>query len=143
MTIGDGAFKQCGSLEEITLQSSLTTIPKDTFHDCCRLKKMILPNTVKLIIDQAFRNWYSLEPIYLPTSVEEIHAAAFEGCIDLHFKECDDVIRSIVGEGGVDPRQTIQNHPWYPVIYAEKASGIKLKCGPGANNGFGGITQEF
>lgn len=62
-TIGDYAFRSCGSLGVITFAEGgkLESIGDYAFYDCNSLETVTIPNTVKYIGEQAFYNAYSLK----------------------------------------------------------------------------------
>merc|ERR1740124_961794 len=140
ITLGDGVFNQCGSLEEISIQGPISLIPMKTFNNCCRLKRVVLPESIQSIEEDAFRNCASLLKFSLPNSVESIHASAFEGCFLIQF-ENSSVIDSIVQNGGVHPCDVLKQNPWHEAYYGTYRSS-SIEKGPGATNGFGGVTQK-
>merc|ERR1740124_1703658 len=137
MILGEGAFYNCKSLEEIVIQGSIMLIPIKIFENCYHLKSVVLPESIQSIEEDAFKNCASLLKISPPNSVESIHATAFEGCILIQFDNCN-ALDSMLENGGVDPRK----NPWHADKYGTyRSSSIEFKHGPGATNGFGGVTQ--
>lgn len=53
-SIGNGAFKDCASLTEITLPEGIVTIGEESFRGCSGLKDISIPRSVKSIEDNAF-----------------------------------------------------------------------------------------
>jgi len=142
MILGESAFKNCASLEEIIIQGPIPLIPKETFKNCYRLKSVVLPESIQSIEMDAFTNCASLVKIRLPKSVIYIHAYAFKGCLLLQFDNCS-VIDSIIQNGGVDPLYAPKQNPFHKDKYRMyKCPSIEFKQGPGATNGFGGVTQK-
>lgn len=78
-TGGYGAFRDCWSIEEIDIPSSLTEIGQHTFQGCKRLYKVNLPNTIEHINDYAFENC-AITQITLPSSLLTIDSHAFTNC---------------------------------------------------------------
>lgn len=83
-TIGESAFANNHTLEEVIFPDSLTTIGDGAFYDCGGILNYHLPNSVTTIGEYAFarcRNWMSLdevEPFYIPAGVTSIGAGAFD-----------------------------------------------------------------
>ena len=82
-TIGDGAFKFCGSLTSIRLPNSVTTIRNSAFGNCESLTSIHLPDSVTTIGDYAFWDCTSLASIHLPKSLTSIGNEAFSKCYSL------------------------------------------------------------
>ena len=62
-SIGDGAFRGCSGLTELTLPNSVTSIGDCAFYGCTGLTELILPNSVSSIGDIAFTYCSGLEKI--------------------------------------------------------------------------------
>jgi len=61
--IGDGAFKGCTSLEEISFPESVTYIGNSAFEACISLARIYIPKKVSYIGDYAFKGCMSLYDI--------------------------------------------------------------------------------
>jgi hypothetical protein len=70
--IGEGAFGDCISLQELQLPDGIDTIQKDTFRYCEALKSIKLPRHLKKIGEGAFFCCDSLQSLSLPPSVKII-----------------------------------------------------------------------
>lgn len=81
--IKDDVFRNCSSLEKISIPSTLISIGKDSFQNCKSLKKIILPTSLTSIGERSFMNCTSLEKINLPSSLISIGFLAFDGCTSL------------------------------------------------------------
>ena len=81
--LGNFAFRQCSSLEELVIPSGITTIPHSAFFSCTRLKKVVLHQNVASIEDYAFKDCSQLTQITIPNSVTKIGSSAFSGCAGL------------------------------------------------------------
>ena len=81
--IGDSAFKNCSSLESITLPDTVTAISSSAFYNCVGLKSITLSGSLTTIGAISFYNCGSLESVTVPDSVKTIGNSAFEGCISL------------------------------------------------------------
>ena len=62
-SIGDGAFRGCRGLTELTLPNSVTSIGECAFYGCSGLTELILPNSVTSIGNYAFSDCSGLEKI--------------------------------------------------------------------------------
>lgn len=76
-TIGDYLFYECSSLASITLPDSLTGIGSRVFYNCTSLTSVTLPDSLTSIGSYAFYNCTSLDSIILPDSVTSIGNDAF------------------------------------------------------------------
>jgi len=81
--IGDGAFRNCTSLTNITIPDGVESIGKDAFGFCTSLPSITIPDSVTSIGYEAFRNCTSLTSITIPDSVTVIGNAAFAYCSNL------------------------------------------------------------
>ena len=81
--ICDSAFSWCGSLSEIVITSSVTSIGDRAFWECRSLSKIVIPSSVTSIGKGAFGNCSSLSEIVIPSSVTSIGVSAFSGCHSL------------------------------------------------------------
>ncbi len=105
--MGEGAFRGCEKLAELTLPAGLKSLPADSFHgcsalgsvtfgeslvsigsnafyDCFSLEGVELPSGLKTIGEDAFRNCGELTTIEIPGSLESIGSGAFSGCAQLN-----------------------------------------------------------
>ena len=81
--IGNGAFKNCVSLESIALTGNIKNIGNSAFYGCTKIKAIILPNSLKTIGDSAFARCETIESFLIPDSVTEIGNQVFKGCTSL------------------------------------------------------------
>ncbi|MBR3403148.1 MAG: leucine-rich repeat protein [Parasporobacterium sp.] len=81
--IGEGAFYQCSSLEEITLPLGNGTIPRNCFARCSSLTAVTIPDGTVTIGEWAFHGCSSLTGITIPDSVTQIEGSAFSECNSL------------------------------------------------------------
>ena len=81
-SIGDCAFSECSSLQEIAIPNSVTNIGNGAFSGCDSLQEIAIPNSVTSIGDWAFC-CHSLQEIYIPNSVKSIGDWAFSSCYSL------------------------------------------------------------
>ena len=81
--IGDYAFFDCDSLENIIIPDSVTIIGVCAFGGCGSLRSVTIPNSVISIGDGVFIGCSTLESINIPDSVTIIGVCAFWGCDSL------------------------------------------------------------
>ena len=88
--IGDSAFAQCSSLEEIIFEATPAgvesvplTIGADAFYNCRVVKSFDLPDRITEIGSGAFRSCVALESIVIPEGVTILGNAIFDGCSKL------------------------------------------------------------
>jgi len=107
-TIETGGFRNCASLQDISLPKSLPSLGDLTFHGCSALTTIYFPPQLEaplgedcfgcsglkevdlghcrlltIILDGAFANCKKLETVVLPPNLEIIDAKAFQGCTAL------------------------------------------------------------
>ena len=79
ITIGDGAFQNCGSLTSITIPNSVTSIGNSAFTSCFGLTSITIPDSVTSIGDRAFSFCNGITSITIPNSVTTLGTLVFEG----------------------------------------------------------------
>ncbi len=83
-TIGDRAFANCASLEEVDLgYTNIRELKEYTFYKCPNLTNVTLPNTIETIGNAAFRECSSLTSFTIPENVTTIATSAFRDCTAL------------------------------------------------------------
>jgi hypothetical protein len=82
-SIGDDAFRDCGSLTSITIPGGVTSIGVAAFRDCTSLTSMTIPDSVTSIGGAAFYQCTGLTNITIPDGVTSIENGTFRGCISL------------------------------------------------------------
>ena len=80
VSIGQGAFQVCVSLQRITIPESVTSIGDYAFQNCESLASITIPAAVTAIGNQAFQNCESLASITIPAAVTAIGNQAFQNC---------------------------------------------------------------
>lgn len=90
-TLSEGAFAECGSIQEITLASVPAEIPYGCFRVCnalekitfagqtCETGRLVLPEGVKTVGDNAFAGCGAITSVRLPASLTGIASSAFSG----------------------------------------------------------------
>lgn len=82
-SIGEGAFYECSSLEEIYSPPSVKVIKDKAFGGCTSLNSIILAEGIEEIGAEAFVGCTSLEEVVIPLSVKTIARGAFKNCTNL------------------------------------------------------------
>ena len=95
--ICDSAFFFCGSLFEIVIPSSVTSIGDWAFSFCDSLSEIVIPSSVTSIGDNAFSGCRSLSEIVIPSSVTSIGDSAFSRCFSLKYIS---IPKSVIGLNG-------------------------------------------
>ena len=82
-SIGQYAFKNCSSLASVTIPNSVTSIEYGAFQSCTSLASVTIPNSVTSIGEIAFSGCHSLASITIPDSVTSIGMGTFSYCTSL------------------------------------------------------------
>ena len=80
IVIANSAFSSCGSLANISIPNSVTSIGEWAFGYCRSLTSISIPNSVTSIGEEAFGGCLSLTSISIPNSVTCIGDWAFDDC---------------------------------------------------------------
>ena len=83
ISVGAGAFFECGSLTSVTIPSSVISIGDLAFYNCGGLISVSIPSSVISIGDGAFFGCDSLTSVGIPGSVESIGGLPFLNCCSL------------------------------------------------------------
>ena len=94
-TIGEGAFRNCGSLTSVTIPDSVTTIGEGAFRNCYNLTSVTIGDSVTTIGKSAFYWCYSLTNVTIPDSVTTIGDYAFSDCYSLTSVTIGDSVTTI------------------------------------------------
>lgn len=98
-------FKDCSSLESITLPENLTTIEYNVFLRCEALAEIVIPDNVTAIGEAAFSQCKGLKNIVIGNGVETIDDKAFENCGDVETITLGTNVKSI-GENTFNARSS-------------------------------------
>lgn len=82
-SIGDGCFKGCSQLAEISL-GNVMIIGESAFEDCVSITKAIIPDSVSTVGKRAFKNCDALITVYMSDNVNYIADECFYGCTTLN-----------------------------------------------------------
>jgi len=78
--IADNAFKNNGTVKEVSIAKGITVIGKYAFYNCKNLKKITVPNSVMKIGKYAFAKCKKLKSVKLSTSCYEMGEGIFANC---------------------------------------------------------------
>lgn len=78
ISIGDDAFKNCGTITSITIPSTVINIGEGAFAHCSSLTNVFLPESIKTLRDSSFQGCTSLQKITIPQSVINIEMAFWD-----------------------------------------------------------------
>ena len=73
-------FRNCSSLEHVTISGNSKRVGPDCFRECTALTGIAIPEGVIKIDDGAFAGCTSLTDIVIPESLTEIEEHAFDDC---------------------------------------------------------------
>lgn len=108
-----GTFKNCNTLQSITLPDSLRRIGDETFYYCMNLKGITIPDSVTEIGESAFYACRRLKEVQLPKSITRIADYAFYGCASVKEIEIPQGVTEIgeyaFGESGLTKIATPQS----------------------------------
>ncbi len=82
-SIGNSAFRDCGTLKKVTLSDSVEKIGDLCFRSCKSLQMITLSENLTHIGVEAFADCSSVTVIDIPKKVSDIGISAFEGCTAL------------------------------------------------------------
>lgn len=77
------AFRDCNSLEKVSIPDNVTYIGQEAFKGCKNLKDLSLGNKVSDIRSNAFYGCYALKEIVFPMSLTQIYQNVVDSCINL------------------------------------------------------------
>ena len=81
--IGNGAFSACTSLRSISIPDSVTAIGSHTFEGCTQLETVQLPAGLTALPLGIFERCSQLKNVTIPSGVTVINSGAFGGCSSL------------------------------------------------------------
>ena len=76
-SIGDNAFRECGSLTSVTIPDGVVSIGSYVFRGCSFLTSATIPSSVTCIGNWAFADCSALTSVSIPNSVTSIGSKAF------------------------------------------------------------------
>lgn len=82
-------FENCENLEEVNFPDTVSAIGRKAFYNCKKLSKFTIPSQVRNIEELAFYNCKSLEGVFIPASLTNFQASSLVGCDSLTKIEID------------------------------------------------------
>ena len=104
-SIGDGAFRWCVELRNITLPNGISSIGTGMFSRCQKLERITLPDSLQSIGRYAFDGCTSLRSLTVPAGVTFIDDPAFADCARSESLHIHNVDPSSVDPASVKPPQ--------------------------------------
>lgn len=95
--IGDAAFWQCDSLNQVTIPGTVVTIGSNAFAGCEGLTSIEIPSSVTTIDWSAFSWCKGLTSITLPNSVTSLGSYVFSSCSNLKTVKLSENLTKIPG----------------------------------------------
>jgi len=89
------AFANCKKLKNVTIPTTITSIPTAAFYQCEGLKTITIPATVESVGMYAFYGCTNLKEATLPADLKELGAGAFYGCGNLEKQVLSSAITTI------------------------------------------------
>ncbi|EJK59522.1 hypothetical protein THAOC_20240, partial [Thalassiosira oceanica] len=75
--IGEGAFRDCTALQQVTIPPSVTKLGSSAFQDCSNLTEVNFNNRLEVIEEGTFRNCTALKSVTIPASVTKVRSSVF------------------------------------------------------------------
>ena len=141
--IGSTAFRDCGSLTEISIPEGITSIESYAFSGCSALTEINIPNGVISIGYNAFSGCSALTQINIPESVTSIGYDAFLGCKNLviqtirnsfaesYAEEYGITVRYMAESDTSKPTETPAGQPAQPKPPAQVQTVTQIQSAPG------------
>ena len=108
ITIGAHAFERYGSLLNITIPSSITSLGTYAFERCRSLLSINIPSGVTRLEDSVLDNCISLLTVTIPKSIVSFESGAFSNCSSLQSITLPDTLPSI-GSWGFHECHSLSN----------------------------------
>lgn len=81
--IGEKAFYQCESIENVAIGSGIDNIGDYAFFECVNMQNITLPESIKIIGNNAFEQCQKLGNVSVPKNVNKIGNNAFKNCMGI------------------------------------------------------------
>jgi len=108
ISIGQGAFDSCHSMDWPIMPQSLQYIGYGAFSDCNCMGSAVIPGGVKVVAYEIFDQGYSLYSVEFSEGVERIEDNAFVDCLNLTYVTIADSVTYIDDEAFIC---TFGDHP--------------------------------
>ncbi len=84
VSIENGAFSNCKTLEKLTMPNSIMSIGNEVFSGCTKLNTINISSSVKVLSYGLFDGCTQLSKINIPSSVNELKSRVFYNCSSLN-----------------------------------------------------------
>lgn len=83
--LGENAFENCQSIEDVYIEMNVNNIPKNTFKNCYNLTNVYFKDNTNIVSinDSAFENCSKISKLELPTNLQSIGNNCFKHCSKL------------------------------------------------------------
>lgn len=108
VTIGTNAFLRYGSLLNITIPNSITSLGGYAFYLCHSLLNINIPSGVTQLGECVFDSCFSLSTVTVPKGIEYFEAMAFHSCHSLQSINLPDSLR-VIGTSGFEECCSLSN----------------------------------
>lgn len=122
VTIGTSAFERYGSLLNITIPSSITSLGESAFGRCRSLLSINIPSGVTRLEDGIFDSCVSLSTVTVPKSIEYFGENAFACCHSLQSIALPDLL-TFIGAWGFYECSSLSN-----IIIPARANTIEMNA---------------
>ena len=163
---GDDGEKVPKTVTHVTIDSSVTTIKKETFDGCILLFSVVMTDNVKKLERAAFGSCRRLKFIRLSKVLEIIEPYAFEACTDLEFiflpetvqfvkdfafGDCDqmrllqlplDIDPNNLGDGIIHTTELVNHAETQNVYYEDRHYSLQEEMNDNNEEGEGGEEEE-
>lgn len=119
-SIGNNAFRSCEALEAVSLPASVSEWGTGIFTDCFSLRECTFEKGITNVGEGIFSNCDGLEKVVMPDTISVIGAEAFWGCMALSELTLSDTITTIGDKAFYSTGIVTLRLP-------EKLSGVKLE----------------
>lgn len=114
------AFQECNNLSgDIHIPASIEMLPEGMFKDCISLESLTLEDGISTISNEAFSGCTSLSSISLPSTIDKIGEGVFSGCTSLHTLDIPVWVFNIDGALKDSYINELHTHWQIPLIVAD------------------------
>ena len=93
-----GFYEDGTDMRVVRVEDGIVEIGENAFRDCETLEEVYLPKTLRKISACAFSGCRNLKKVYMEYGLEEIGDEAFSGCSSIYDVNVPDTVKRI-GEG--------------------------------------------
>lgn len=137
-TIGQGAFKECKTLTNVTIAEGVTKINEDAFKECANIESVSFPSTLTFIGSDSFSGCSGLTSVVIPDKVTTIGGSAFSDCSNLETVTISSSVIKIEGGAFSDCRNLA-----FVEIHTNAIVSVDYKADDGLVDMFGPQVKEY